>query len=74
MASCRSCGASIEWAKWEASGKAVPLDVGSVANGNLALVGDKVHTFTAEDDRLGRDRRVSHFVTCPQRDEWRKSR
>ncbi len=72
MASCRSCGASIEWATWANSGKPVPLDVAPVPNGNIALVGGKVHTFTAGDERLGRERRVSHFVTCPDRDEWRK--
>jgi len=74
MASCRSCSASIEWATWANSGKAVPLDVGAVSNGNLAVVAGKVHTYTAEDERLGRDRRVSHFVTCPDRAEWRKPR
>jgi hypothetical protein len=71
MAACRSCGASIEWAEWANSRKAVPLDPGVAPKGNLALVGDKVHYFTAEDERLGRDRRISHFVTCPDAAKWR---
>lgn len=72
MPSCRSCGADIEWAEWQDSGKAVPLDVGAVANGNLALVGGKVHRYTADDAKLARDRRVSHFATCVDADRWRK--
>lgn len=71
MSKCRSCDAPIEWAEWADSGKAVPLDVGIVKNGNLALVAGKVHRFTADDDKLGRDRRVSHFATCPDAGKWR---
>lgn len=71
MASCRSCGAPIEWAKWADSGKAVPLDVEPAVNGNLAMVAGKVHRFTYEDFKLGRERRVSHFATCPDADKWR---
>ena len=72
MATCRSCGASMEWAEWADSGKAVPLDPGHVATGNLVVVNGKVRHFTAEDERLGRDRRISHFATCPDAPEWRK--
>lgn len=72
MASCRSCNADIEWATWADSGKAIPLDVGAAPNGNLALVAGKVHRFTAEDEKLERDRRVSHFATCPDAKGWRK--
>ena len=71
MATCRSCDAPIEWAEWADSGKPVPLDVGAVANGNLALVAGKVHRYSADDARLARDRRVSHFATCPDAKTWR---
>jgi hypothetical protein len=71
MAKCRSCDAPIEWAEWADSGKRVPLDVAPATNGNLAVVAGKVHRFTDEDARLGRERRVSHFVTCPDAGSWR---
>lgn len=71
MANCRSCSAPIEWAEWADSGKAVPLDVDPAENGNLAVVAGKVHRFTADDARLGRERRVSHFATCPDAGKWR---
>jgi hypothetical protein len=71
MASCRSCTAPIEWAEWADSGKPVPLDPGVAANGNLALVAGKVHRYGPEDVRLARDRRVSHFATCPDAAQWR---
>jgi len=72
MARCNSCGADIEWAT-TASGKSIPLDIEPAANGNLAFVNGRTHAYTAEDARLGRERRITHFVTCPQRDEWRRS-
>lgn len=55
----------MEWAEWEASGKPVPLDVGVAPKGNLVVIAGKVRGFTDEDARLGRDRRISHFATCP---------
>lgn len=72
MANCRSCGEPIEWCTWEDSGKTIPLDLGVAPKGNIAVVGDKVHRYGAEDERLGRDRRVSHFATCKDADSWRK--
>ena len=71
MASCKSCGAPIEWAHWETSGKATPIDAAPAANGNLAVVNGKIHKYTAEDARLARDRRTSHFATCPDAQDWR---
>ena len=72
MASCRSCDAAIEWVTWADSGKAIPLDRGPAPSGNLAAVAGKVHRYTAEDERLGRERRVSHFATCPDAPRWKK--
>lgn len=72
MASCRSCDAAIEWAEWADSGKAIPLDVAPADNGNLAIVAGKVRRFTDEDAKLGRERRVSHFATCPDATGWRR--
>lgn len=74
MASCRSCNADIEWAEWEASGKAIPLDRAPDPKGNLVLVAGKVRMYKEEDAKLARERRVSHFATCPHRDDWRTNR
>lgn len=71
MASCRSCGAAIEWATSETTGKPVPLDVAPAPKGNLALVAGKAHRYGDEDAKVHRERRVSHFATCPQADSWR---
>jgi hypothetical protein len=71
MASCRSCNADIEWAEWADTGKAVPLDVGAKPNGNLVVVSGKVRRYTHEDAKLGREKRASHFATCPDAKDWR---
>lgn len=71
MASCKSCNADIEWAESTATGKAVPLDREPTANGNLVLINGKVRGYTPEDEKLGRERRTSHFATCPHANDWR---
>lgn len=71
MTTCRSCNAEIEWAEWAASGKSIPLDVGTKSDGNLAVVSGKVHPYTDADAKLGRERRRSHFASCPDSDRWR---
>lgn len=79
-AQCKSCSAEIEWAVWDRSGKSVPLDVTRDArgnrietpNGNLAVAAGKVHFYGPDDSKLARDRRASHFVTCPQSGQWRQ--
>ncbi len=72
MATCKSCDAPIEWATSATTGKAMPLDVGDTPNGNLVVVQGSVRAFTAEDERLHRVRRTSHFATCPQAGKWRR--
>lgn len=78
-AKCRSCRAPIRWAITDANNKPMPIDPEPVADGNLwvvewergtprmgvALSGDGVPAHVPF-------RYVSHFVTCPDRDEWRK--
>jgi hypothetical protein len=74
MASCRSCNADIEWAEWADSGRSIPLDVkpaAADAKNALAVIAGKVRRYTVEDARLGRDKRVSHFATCPDAKDWR---
>lgn len=72
MAACRSCNADIEWAEWVSSRKPIPLDAKPSPKGNLAVVAGKVHYYGAEDARLGRERRTSHFANCPDAQKWRR--
>lgn len=74
MATCRSCGAEILWAESESTGKWVPLDATPTARGNLVLISGKVRPYGEADQRLHRDRYVSHFSTCADADDWRKDR
>lgn len=81
MAVCSSCGAPIIWARTE-KGRRMPLDPGAREDGNVARLGAQVggdllvevlpagHTATSGDPL----RFVTHFVTCPHADQWRKER
>jgi hypothetical protein len=55
---CRTCNAKIIWFK-TAAGKNMPVDADTVE---------------AEDDELDLAKHVSHFATCPQAQQHRKSR
>lgn len=76
---CRTCGAPVEWARTAKAGKAIPLDVGEYANGNLDVIGRSedgtptVRVLTL-DERLsaGRPLRRSHFASCPDAAEHRR--
>lgn len=69
QAVCSSCGAPIEWARFQ-SGARVPLDIEPGDKPNL-IVSDKG---TAHIVPSGYGDRTSHFVTCPNADEHRRSR
>jgi hypothetical protein len=75
MSTCRSCGAPIEWAR--IGEKAIPLDVGTVDDGNLEVLATMpdgspvVHRLEHGEAPMG-PRRRSHFATCPQAGEWRR--
>lgn len=75
MASCRSCGVEIEWAVTEHR-KSIPLDVGTRADGNLRVESrvatERGMTPLVRYVKRGEGDRVSHFATCPDRDEHRK--
>lgn len=68
---CRSCGAAIFWAETE-SGKAMPVDVVPVDEGNLEiqLPMDPREPLIARVVSVGH-RYKSHFATCPQASKWR---
>jgi hypothetical protein len=72
MATCRSCGAEIQWARTEA-GKAIPLDVGEVENGNLVVEGGVVRVRRPGDLATTEPRRRSHFASCPFARQHRKA-
>ena len=74
---CRSCDAPIFWAV-TTTGKTMPVDAEPVPDGNVVLVeqeGDWTQPMVrvlGKDESTDEDRYVSHFVTCPQREKWRK--
>ncbi len=63
---CFSCRAPVVWSRTE-KGRAMPLDVDKVSNGNVHLAAGVAKYVPA-----GTGQYVSHFVTCPQATKWRK--
>lgn len=78
MATCRSCGAQILWAKTE-SGRLIPLDPERRADGNLAMTGRQVRSTRQQlvpevrYVRAGSGSHVTHFATCPNAAEHREA-
>lgn len=75
VAQCRACDADIIWAR-TSSGKAMPVDAALTAGANVLLrwEGSDVaaRVLNASHAFGTRDTRLSHFVTCPKADEWRR--
>ena len=73
MSTCRSCGAEVIWTVTEA-GKSMPVDASAMATGNLVLEREngvvRSHVENMMDDP-DEPRFTSHFVTCPEADQWR---
>jgi hypothetical protein len=74
MAACKSCGAPIRWVKMAGSGKSMPLDDVPSAEGTVSVERGVGHVLSglaivAYDGPLF----VSHFATCPQANEHRRS-
>ncbi len=66
---CRSCDAWIAWAK-TTSGKATPVDLDPVEDGNLLITHDDLNGYKAFvlgplDVPIAGDRYVTHFSSCP---------
>ena len=76
-ARCKSCGAAIIWAK-TCGGKSMPVDAAPSADGNLVLTESaqfiEVSVVSEVSPFPGRDRHLSHFVTCPHHAQHRKAR
>jgi hypothetical protein len=73
IAECRSCGAAIVWAITE-EGKRAPFDAEPIdMRGTFALV-EFMDPERVEAQSSSRDRRYrSHFATCPNAAEHRRS-
>jgi hypothetical protein len=81
---CARCAAPMFWARAAESGKAIPIDYEPEPKGNLvvAAVGADLNRlgttaywvgpYSEEEDDGFDIRFVSHFVTCPMADEFRK--
>ena len=69
MIICRTCQAPIIWAVTP-SGRRMPLDAEPREGGNVTLRADGVAIVGGE----GAVRYVSHFVTCPQAGQHRRTR
>ena len=86
-ATCRSCGAPIEWAI-TAKGKRMPVDAEPRTDGTILLrhtrVGEPPRAEVLNAEEIAFERQVaanrgeelrlfvSHFVSCPQSADWRK--
>lgn len=70
---CRSCAAPILWVR-TSKGKLMPLDAEPCADGNMVVVDGVAFTAYTLDFEQDRPRYRSHYATCPQAKEWRKSR
>lgn len=73
MNNCRSCGAPIFWAR-TTTRKNIPIDADPVDNGNVELTRTwdgpfRVVSVVAPGDGT----HVSHFVTCPDASDHRRT-
>jgi hypothetical protein len=81
MSRCRSCGAQILWA-FTPKGKTIPVEVVPSPKGNLRLFRDYngqgdnrvEYVSGSELNREAGVLYVSHFVTCPNAEAWRRRR
>lgn len=76
---CRSCRAPVRWCITAANGKRMPIDPVPVPDGNVWVDhiegGTPIVMVALHHDAVPRNvplTYVSHFVTCPDRDTWRK--
>ena len=58
---CRSCGASLTWAKTWPKLKAMPLHGNPTALSTENVDGDTIETIRSSD---------THFARCPQAQKW----
>ena len=80
ICTCRACGAEIVWIK-TLGGKSMPCDAGQVAywqkpGGSAKIVTKNGEVLSAELEGDPQTATgvgyISHFATCPDRDQFRK--
>lgn len=75
---CRSCKRPVLWTVTAKDAKRMPVDPQPVENGNIELQERPGkpplahYVPTNAPNLMGTPRHVSHFATCPDRDQWRK--
>lgn len=73
---CKACGASIIWAR-ASTGRAMPVDAYPTRGANVRLRWEgqevKAEVVRAQLAFGSTSNHLSHFVTCPKADEWRRS-
>ncbi len=67
---CKSCGAPIAWVCNHKTGKMAPVDVGTK---EMRIVVQERPTPTAEDTYYMANTYLSHFATCPNAAQHRRS-
>lgn len=76
LTTCSTCGAPIFWRR-TAAGKRMPIDADPAAGGNIILDADGV-TCSVQPGLFaqaeGKPRYQSHFVTCPDSAQHRRTR
>ena len=71
MRACRSCGADVRLVR-TAGGKTMPIDATPVPDGNVVLRRGIATVTTSPPP--GEDTYVSHFTTCPNANDHRRTR
>ena len=66
LGTCRSCGAAVEWAIVEKSGRRMPFDVPIVT---IPQFDEDAPVVLVDPEKT-----TSHFASCPQATSWRKCR
>jgi len=69
---CRACQAVIRWAKSDKTGKPIPMDPEPVADGNIVVNRLGVAHVLHKGEEATVPTYVSHFATCPKRDQFRR--
>ena len=74
---CRSCKATIEWARWFNSGKPVPLEPFEDVRGNIEVLfldegGTPLVRLVPVSEREGKLLRLTHFAVCPYASQHRR--
>lgn len=72
---CKSCSAPIRWGTVRGSGKHMPLDYDENEGGNVFLLENGTCEIGRQQDPTprGATRHFSHFATCPNANEHRRS-